>query len=280
MTTWENITPGVLIDEDIRKLCPSKLVTGNYDPEFVRQTCYELRVGEIVWHTYIREPSNRKVSIKEQGGVYLPPKGYTTIITKEEVELPEDCVGRIMTKGQLFSIGISAVNTYVDPGFSGPLGITLMNHSSRPIFIPIGEPIAKIEFVKLSRTVKEPYKGPHLKSGNLWPIPDSYYNIPSFVDTKEYPVELKDLAILEIERKISLIKDELTTRKRTIRVLFIIAIPLIISSILYWVSNWASMSVVVQYMFLASWGVMGVLAGIPWWWNLVSGFVRLFKKSG
>jgi len=129
MKYWKNIKPGIIADFEIKKLCPSELITKGYDPGSVKQTCYELRVGETVWYTYLKNSKLRKTSVKDKGGVYLPPKAYATIITMEELELPTDCVGRIMTKGQLFSIGISAVNTYADPGFSGHLGITLINHS-------------------------------------------------------------------------------------------------------------------------------------------------------
>lgn len=278
MKNWEDITPGILADFAIKGLCPSKLITKHYDESFVKQACYELRVGEIVWHTYIRKPESRKVSIKDQSGVYLPSRAYATIMTMEEVDLPADCVGRIMTKGQLFSIGISAVNTYVDPGFSGPLGITLINHSSKPIFIPIGQAIAKIEFIKLNMEVEDPYKGPHLKAGDLWPIPDSYYNIPSEIDAKTYPEDLKDPIIKEIENKITSLENRLTTKTHTILTLFIIIIPLIVSSILYWISNWASMTSAVRTLIIIIGVAIGALAAITYWWKTICGFLELVRK--
>jgi dCTP deaminase len=269
MKSWQDIEPGVLVDFEIKKLCQAGiLITKNYDEKFIKQTCYEIRAGEIAWYTYKREPPFRKVSIKNQGGVYLPPKGYVTIITMEELEFPVDCIGRIMTKGQLFSIGISAVNTYVDPGFSGPLGITLMNHSSKPIFIPVGEPIAKIEFTKLTKAVGDPYKGRHLQGGDLWPIPDSYYNIPPSIDTTKYPDELKDPIIRKIENT-----------KYTIRALSIIIIPLIISSILFWILNWRSLTLTVRSVGIIISGVIAILAIIAKWWESLSRFLKLFKKD-
>lgn len=281
MKYWKNIKPGIIADFEIKKLCPSELITKGYDPGSVKQTCYELRVGETVWYTYLKNSKLRKTSVKDKGGVYLPPKAYATIITMEELELPTDCVGRIMTKGQLFSIGISAVNTYADPGFSGHLGITLINHSTKPVFIPIGEPIAKIEFIKLNTAVKEPYRGPHLQASKLWPIPDSYYNIPSSIDTTKYPEELKEPVIKETENKISLIKDELTKKTYTLIALFVIIVPLIISSILYWISNWPSMTSTAKTVFIIIWIGAGILAGIINYWKIISGFfLKLFKGGG
>ncbi len=277
---WDDIQPGTIGDFQLKKICPKKLITKCYDPGFVKQTCYELRVGNTVWYTYLRDSALRKKSIKEEGGVYLPPKAYATIITMEELELPADCVARIMTKGQLFSIGISAVNTYADPGFIGNLGITLINHSNKPVFIPIGEPIAKIEFVKLRKEISEPYKGPHLNAGKLWPIPDAYYNIPPSIDTTEYPEELKEPVIKEIENKISLIKNELTKKTYTLIALFVIIVSLTISSILYWISNWPSMSSTAKSVFIIFLTISGALASIINYWKTISGFfLKLFKKD-
>lgn len=273
MKSWENIEPGVIVDFEIKRLCEDGiLIAKNYDKRFVKQTCYELRVGDIAWYTYKRDPALRKQSIRNQGGVYIPPKGYVTIITMEELKIPEDCVGRIMTKGQLFSIGISAVNTYADPGFNGPLGITLINHSSKPIFIPIGKPIAKIEFIKLTKAVSDPYKGHHLQAGDLWPIPDSYYNIPPSINTTKYPEELKDPVIRRIE---NIIKNA----KYTIRALFIIITPLIISSILFWILNWKSLSSIVKYAGIIINGIMGLWAIVAKWWEPLSRFLSYMKRK-
>jgi dCTP deaminase len=266
MTKWEDIKPGILIDSEINALCSSKLlITNNYDSRFVKQTCYELRAGDTMWNTYIRNPELRKVSIKERGSVYLPAKGYATIMTMEELKLPPDCVGRIMTKGQLFSIGISAVNTYADPGFNGPLGITLINHSTKPIFIPIGDPIAKIEFEKLNAEVAEPYKGRHLNAGDLWPIPDSYYKVPSSIDVKKYPEELKHPIIKETQNKI--------------RVLFILTLPSFIASILYWISNWKSMSTIAKSIFTITYVLLATLAAVIWRWKEISGFLKSLRRK-
>ena len=64
----------------------------------------------------------------------------------ERISLPDRLLGRVLAKGQLFSIGILPVCTYADPGFDGRLGITLFNFSRHYISIKPGQPIAKIEF--------------------------------------------------------------------------------------------------------------------------------------
>ncbi len=56
----------------------------------------------------------------------------------------------MVCKGSLFSIGLSHVATYADPGFKGNLGIVTQNLSDKYIVPPPGEQIAKIDFTQLS----------------------------------------------------------------------------------------------------------------------------------
>jgi len=93
------------------------------------------------------------------------------IISKEKLNIPDNIVGRILTKGKLFSIGLIPVNTYADPGFKGNLGIVFSNLSNNYIKIYPDEPIAKIEFSKLINRVARPYSGQHGYESEIWPIP-------------------------------------------------------------------------------------------------------------
>lgn len=93
-------------------------------------------------------------------------------MTKEFLEMPDNILGRILTKGKLFSVGLLPVNTYADPGFSGKLGIVFYNVSNNYLKIEVGTAIAKIEFSKLQQSVEKPYKGQHGYQTKIWPIPE------------------------------------------------------------------------------------------------------------
>jgi dCTP deaminase len=168
---WIGVPVGTIVDEDITKLANSgQLITAEFDANFVKQACYELRASNIFW-----EPAspneNKKVDVSSDGFYLLKPNCYVVCIVAERIALPPNVMARILTKGRLFSLGVLPVNTYADPGFEGRLGITLFNGSKRYIKIEPGEPIAKIEFVLLPKPVTHAYNGQHGYETEIWPIP-------------------------------------------------------------------------------------------------------------
>lgn len=166
---------GTLSDDDIRAMIDDKrLIVDDVTQESIKQACYELRASD----TYYLPPDHEPHRVADGESIIVRPKDLIVIITRESLELPNDMLGRVLTKGQLFSLGLSSVNTYADPGFDGRLGIVFFNTSTKYIKIPPGVPIAKIEFSKLERPVGKPYKGAHGYKTKLWPIMTEYYLKP------------------------------------------------------------------------------------------------------
>lgn len=170
------------------------LITHNFEPTCVRQACYELRASNIVYET-ASERENKRLEIGQSGYV-LRPHTYVTVIVMESIDLDARVLARIMTKGQLFALGILPVNTYADPGFKGRLGITLYNASHRALVIRPEQAIAKIEFTLLAEPVGKPYSGQHGYETEIWPIPTQFYATSE--DIKAARVEEHSLA--EISR--------------------------------------------------------------------------------
>jgi dCTP deaminase len=167
---WNTLPAGTLVDQQISDLADEHLlITDGFERRCVRQACYELRASDVFWDVASKR-ENKRVEVDEEGFV-IGPNQYVVAITMETIELPDDGLGRILTKGQLFSLGILAVNTYADPGFVGRLGITLFNGSHRYVRIRPGEAIAKIEFSRLSSAVEKAYSGQHGYETEIWPIP-------------------------------------------------------------------------------------------------------------
>lgn len=166
---------GTLSDDDINLLCSKKvLISDSFCQKNVQQCCYELRASKIY---YDLSNDKTKYDLDELGFSYIliKPKQTVVVVTEEKLNLPEDIVGRILTKGKLFSIGLLPVNTYADPGFTGNLGIVLFNSSNKYIKIKRGEPICKIEFSRLQKPVRQGYEGQHGYNTNIWPIPEDMY---------------------------------------------------------------------------------------------------------
>lgn len=66
--TWEDVgkSSGLLTDEDIALLGENKLlISKGFDSSQVKQTCYELRVGEVAYFLS-RTDTERKETINEE----------------------------------------------------------------------------------------------------------------------------------------------------------------------------------------------------------------------
>ena len=171
---WTHISVGTIRDADIIALAKAgELIIGEFNEQNVKQACYELRASNVFYETAASR-ENKRVDIGSNGYI-LRPHCYVTAIVQERIQLPPNVLARILTKGQLFSIGILPVCTYADPGFTGRLGITLCNVSHRHIVIKAGQPIAKIEFSLLAEPVTNPYSGQHGYETEIWPIPVHLY---------------------------------------------------------------------------------------------------------
>lgn len=129
--------------------------------------CYELRMGNVY---YDLTEGDKRIDATVSGTVLIKPGHRVVLITLEDLSIPHNVVARVASKGSLFSIGLSPVSTYADPGFSGNLGIVTQNLSDKYIELPIGEPIAKVDFSLLSSTANKPYRGQHGFQTQIWPI--------------------------------------------------------------------------------------------------------------
>jgi dCTP deaminase len=193
-----DLNSGTLSDNHIRQAASQGwLIAENFEDICIRQACYELRSGNIYYELdrADRDTNPLRHELKADQHILLKPKQFITIITHETVKLPPYILGRVLTKGQLFSIGIIPVNTYADPGFEGQLGIVLANLSNNYLKIPQLEPIAKIEFSKLRQSVAKPYVGQHGFQSRMWPVP--YHMVMTPEEVSHDPRVKKPLDELE-----------------------------------------------------------------------------------
>ena len=160
-------TMPTLSDADIKeKMTANELIRGG-DPSHVGPACYELSMGAIY---YDLTESDGQIDARTSGYILIKPGHRVVLITEEELRIPNDIIARVSSKGSLFSIGLSPVSTYADPGFTGNLGIVTQNLSDKYIQIPIGEFIAKVDFSLLTKASENPYQGQHGFQTQIWPI--------------------------------------------------------------------------------------------------------------
>lgn len=156
-----------LTDGDIRTEIDADRLIRNADVKGLAGACYELRMGNVY---YDLSEDGKRFELGPDEKVLIKPGHRVALITAEDVDIPNDILVRIVSKGSLFSIGLSPVATYADPGFSGNLGIVTENVSDKYIELPQGEAIAKADFTRLSGIVVKSYEGQHGFHTGIWPI--------------------------------------------------------------------------------------------------------------
>ena len=117
-----------LSDGEIKTDMQQGRLVRNGEPSQAAGACYELRLGDVY---YDLTEDCRRFSVKENGTVLIKPGHRVVLITHEELVLDDDIFARVVSKGSLFSVGLSHVATYADPGFSGNLGIVTQNISDK-----------------------------------------------------------------------------------------------------------------------------------------------------
>lgn len=171
VSTSPKDTLGTLSDFEIRDLCQSnELITKNFSAGNIKQACYELRASSR-YYEIDRNGVAKPVDLSDKEYILIKPHQSVVIISLEHLILPNNMLGRVLSKGKLFSVGLLPVNTYADPGFDGELGIVMFNSSQNYLKIYPGEAIAKIEFCRLSRNVERPYHGQHGHGTGVWVVP-------------------------------------------------------------------------------------------------------------
>jgi dCTP deaminase len=171
-----------LTDGEITTEMEAGHLVRNGEPGQIGPACYELRMGRIY---YDLTEGARRFDVGAGGKVLIKPGHHVVLITHEELVVPPYIIARIISKGSLFSVGLSPVCTYADPGFSGNLGVVTQNISDKYIELPVGESIAKADFAKLSKPVDHPYQGQHGYQTQIWPI--KYHLQKSYAEVSHDP---------------------------------------------------------------------------------------------
>jgi dCTP deaminase len=112
-------------------------VTGN--------ATYDLRVGPE--YRYLSQP--QKGEIGEEGEIILQRAASVLIETEESLHLPRTVFGVVLTKVSLTQKGVTNTPSKVDPGYSGPLIITVTNFGREPVKLKRGEKLCSILFLRM-----------------------------------------------------------------------------------------------------------------------------------
>jgi len=132
----------------IRGIDPAQLVEGC-------NTSYDLRLGR----EYRDHRDIGKRDLPDGGRLTLHPGAAVIIETEEVVHLPASLLGCVVPKVTLLQRGLSNTSSKVDPGYSGPLLITLFNHGKETVTLARGMPFCSIFFMRVEEGARL-YLGP------------------------------------------------------------------------------------------------------------------------
>lgn len=169
MPSFDELTPnvGYLTDKKIMKCLENGflLEKGTWDPGQVRHASYTLRLGSRVELARAADSIGsitremRVVTLtKSRPDLELLPGDTALLYSSEVLRFPLALLGFTVARGLLFAEALSPENTYVDPGFTGPIYTSVTNVSNRVIQLTFGMPLARLFFFRLSEEVGEPYR--------------------------------------------------------------------------------------------------------------------------
>jgi deoxycytidine triphosphate deaminase len=135
-----------------------KIFGENYIEENLKSASYDLRAGTIYVDGEIISASHGTGSNK----VAVKPSQIITLLTLEDVNIPNDCIGTVFALNSMSSTGFLILNPgHIDPGYKGPITICAINLSKQETFLFLGMPIFTIIISRLDSKLdkKELYQG-------------------------------------------------------------------------------------------------------------------------
>jgi deoxycytidine triphosphate deaminase len=158
---------GFLTDRQIKAALDTGvfLEQGTWEVGQLRHASYTLRLGDRV---EVARASSAVLSETKEFTIVnlttkeprfaLQPGDTALLFSMENLRIPENILGFTVARGLLFAEALCPENTYVDPGFSGKIYITVTNVSGRVVHLEYGMQIARLFFYRLSEDVQDGYK--------------------------------------------------------------------------------------------------------------------------
>ncbi|HKN71417.1 MAG TPA: dCTP deaminase [Terriglobales bacterium] len=149
-----------LSDVEIRReIKGGKFRIAPFDDEMLQPASYDLKVGKFA-ATAPRNGDNPVIDLEAERVLVVLGYAPAVIYTLEELDLPLNIAGRFGIKSSLSRRGLFAsVGTQVDPGFQGPLSVSLMNMTPNAVALNYGESFVTLELEWLKTPASKGYSG-------------------------------------------------------------------------------------------------------------------------
>ncbi len=148
-------------DRDIRKALGRDIVIEPFSETSLTPIGYDFSVGEYVY-------SLEEGLLEAEDGVYsLPPKNTIQILTKESLWVSSRVAGTFHSKVSLVSRGFSHISTTLDPGWYGPLLITIRNNTDKQQEIKTDDTFVTLLFSRVTSPTASKHFKPEFRKDIL-----------------------------------------------------------------------------------------------------------------
>jgi len=129
-----------------------------YDPKMLQPASYDLTVGKNA--ATVPTNGDPRIDLEKTGVLFIPAYAPAVVWTREELRLSRSHVGRFGLKSRLARRGLTAsVGVQIDPGFDGPLSVTLINMTPSPLSLSYEDDFLTLELEQLSVPASRGYEG-------------------------------------------------------------------------------------------------------------------------
>ena len=129
-----------------------------FDEKMLQPASYDLKVGKKA--ATVPKNGEPRLDLEEEGVLLIAPYAPAGVFTKEELQLSTSYVGHFGLNSTFARRGLMAsIGMQIDPGFEGPLSVTLINMTPNPISLNYGETFVTLEFERLSVPASKGYNG-------------------------------------------------------------------------------------------------------------------------
>lgn len=146
----------LLTDTTIRKYLNRHIIIEPLDEEAITPVGYDLALGPFVYNV-----NEGREIFSVDGEFKIPPRTTIFALTKELVWVSKYYVaGTFHSKVSFVSKGFSHVSTTLDPGWIGPLLISMTNNTDKPLYIERESKFVTLVFFKTSAPASRPHRRP------------------------------------------------------------------------------------------------------------------------
>lgn len=182
----------ILVDKNIKELVDDgKLIISGYNEKNINSMSYDLTID------YIIKPSNGD-EVEEVNTHTLEPNEFVFIKTKEQIEMPENLLGRIAEKNSLMRMGIQVSGPHYQPGHKTYCFLRVYNMSYSKIKLKSGQSVAQIIFEELKERPDTPY---NMNSNSSFNNEDVYRGYAKYKSDYDKRIEKMEEIKLDIENK-------------------------------------------------------------------------------